>query len=73
MSVLDHELNRSNGEHRKELELVSQYDLQPMQEFTVGLFLVARNWERQTGDTLLSLSVEEIVDMFGRLPLGGAE
>ena len=60
------------SEYMKDLEFVSQYNLDPMPGLAVGIFLIARNWERQTGETLLSLSVEDIVNMFGRLPLADA-
>lgn len=55
------------SEYIQEMRLLDSFNLPPHQELTAGIFLSARNWERETGKTLLSLSVDEIIGMFEML------
>ena len=73
MSVLTEEIQYSSGEYRAELEMVEKQNLHPVKGLTVGILLTARNWERRTGKTLLSLSMEEILETFADWKVDGAE
>jgi len=69
VSVLEEEIEHSRREYRAELEMIE--NLHPVKEFTAGVLLAARNWERQTGRTLISLTMEEFLEIFACWKQGG--
>jgi len=69
VSVLGEEIEHSRCEYRAELEMIE--NLHPVKQLTAGVLLSARNWERQTGRTLISLTMEEFLEIFACWKLGG--